>query len=100
MIDGNSNPGSVVEGTHSGMLIPCGKYTAAKRSCGFAAVRVCAVNAGTMDSRNGSAIAAPAPRNTVRRDRCILVTIMVLSSLQSIHLFDATWRLGSRFAFI
>ena len=42
-----------------------------------AAVRDCAVSAGTIASSSGSAIVAPkAPRMNVRRDRCFFVMIM------------------------
>jgi hypothetical protein len=44
----------------------------------LAAVRDCAVSAGTIASSIGSAIAAPnVPRMKVRRDRCFFVMIMV-----------------------
>src|SRR5215467_12254169 len=45
----------------------------------LAAVCASAVPAGTIDSRNGSAIDTPTPRRNVRRDRCIL--LMNISAL-------------------
>src|SRR5690606_36039047 len=38
----------------------------------------CAEAAGTMASRNGSAMLAPAPLRTCRRDRCLRVMNMVM----------------------
>src|SRR5215470_17255328 len=47
-----------------------------------AAVCARAVPAGTIDSRNGSAIDTPTPRRNVRRDRCIL--LMNISALREL----------------
>src|SRR5690606_6433083 len=57
---------------------PCGKYTKARRGLGAAAVFARAVPAGIIASSRGSAIAAPAPFRTVRRDRCFLERNMAL----------------------
>src|SRR5687768_2600815 len=46
-------------------------------SFGAAAVCASAVPAGIMASSSGSAIVAPTPRSTVRRDRCFFVTNIV-----------------------
>jgi hypothetical protein len=53
---------------------PCTISRHARRVIGFVAwaMRI-GVMAGTMDSRNGSATAAPIPRSTVRRDMCFFV---------------------------
>ena len=51
------------------------------RTCGFAAVCASAVRAGTIASRNGSAIVTPTPRMNVRRERCFLIQDAHLVSL-------------------
>ena len=50
-----------------------------KPSFGVGAAAVCAsaVRAGIIASSKGSAMVAPMPRSTVRRDRCFLVTNIV-----------------------
>src|SRR5271154_6265632 len=54
-----------------------------RRGTTLAAVLVCAVSAGTMESSSGSEIATPRPRSIVRRDKCFLVTIVIdVSSLK------------------
>src|SRR5215469_9747421 len=64
-----------------------------KPRCGvaFAAVSASAVRAGIMASSSGSAKAAPAPRNTVRRVKCFLLTniSMTPSSLPRGDLLEA-----------
>src|SRR5262245_39803528 len=55
-----------------------------KRIFGAAAVCASAVPAGIIESSNGNAIAAPAPRSTVRRERCFLVTNMAPTSIDLI----------------
>src|ERR1700733_7653813 len=57
---------------------PWGKYTKPTRGFTTAAVSASAVPAGIIASSKGSAIAAPAPFRTVRRDRCFLVRNMAL----------------------
>src|SRR5262249_49946553 len=53
---------------------PCTISTQVMRVLGFAVCAVTAVGiAGIIDSRKGSATAAPAPRSTVRREMCFLV---------------------------
>src|SRR5690606_8235225 len=69
-MNGNSKSRPVRVGSHSSCSAPCGKYTKPSRRPGVAAVFASAVPAGTIASSNGSAIDAPAPRSTVRRDRC------------------------------
>src|SRR2546421_10668375 len=66
---GNSKPVPAVFGIHSSTIAPLGTKTAPKRGVAGAAD---ALNAGTIASRNGSAIAAPAPRRNVRRGSEIL----------------------------
>ena len=46
----------------------------------LAAVCASAVPAGTIDSRNGSAIVTPTPCRNVRRDRCFLVMNAMVGS--------------------
>src|SRR5688500_18901991 len=48
-----------------------------KRRTGAAAVSRMGVNAGTIESSNGSARDTPMPRRNVRRGRCLRVTNMV-----------------------
>jgi hypothetical protein len=74
MIGWNSKSSPVVAGTQRLMTQPCGMYTLANRARGAPAALAERIPAGIMDSRNGSAMAAPAPRRTVRRDRCFFVT--------------------------
>ena len=71
-----------VAGSHRAMLIPFGTYTAPSRLTGRAAVFRMAANAGTMPSSNGSAMPAPRPRSTVRRDKHFFV-ITIRDSLSS-----------------
>src|SRR6185436_8934729 len=60
-------------GAQLSMIAPCGKAMKAKRF-GVLPAAVCAiaVAAGTMDSRSGSAMVAPIPCRTVRREICFL----------------------------
>src|SRR5262245_48494495 len=68
--------------------IPFGIYIAAKRCGRFAAVRACAVSAGTIASRKGSATVAPnVPTRNVRRDKCFLV--MNMATPVSVSLRDS-----------
>ena len=62
------------------MMTPFGTYTVVSRRVGLAADSRIGLNAGTMASSSGSAMVAPNPRITVRRDTRFFVTIMVLSS--------------------
>src|ERR1700728_3883289 len=48
-----------------------------RRGVTLAAVLVCAVSAGTMESSSGSEMATPRPCSSVRRDKCFLVTIVI-----------------------
>src|SRR6185295_19984184 len=64
----NSKPAPTVLGVHCCMMAPLGKYTTPKRIDGIAAAFPCGVKAGTIASRNGRAMVAPAPRKTVRRE--------------------------------
>src|SRR6185436_8459443 len=66
-----SKPLPVCGGDQRSITAPCGKATKANRF-GVAAAAVCAqaVEAGLIASRNGSAIAAPTPLSTVRREMC------------------------------
>ena len=66
----------VVAGVHWLGRSPIGTKIAPKRRTGAAAVRLCAVSAGTIDSSSGSASVAPRPRRTVRRGKCRLVAII------------------------
>src|SRR3954469_8030260 len=61
-------------GCHSSCSAPCGKYTNARRGLGFAALCASTVPAGIIASSSGSAIVAPAPLRTVRRDSFFLKT--------------------------
>ena len=55
------------------MIAPCGKPTKANRfGAEPAAVFAIAVAAGLIASMSGSAIVAPTPFNTVRREMCFL----------------------------
>src|ERR1700722_17456398 len=66
-----------------------------RRGTTFAAVLVCAVSAGTMESSSGKEMATPRPCSIVRRDRCFLVTIVIVdvsSSKQSCGLYGRTGR--------
>src|SRR5687768_14305782 len=71
-MNGKSKSRPVLVGVHSSCSAPCGKYTKPRRGCGAAAVCAHAVPAGIMASSSGSAMVAPAPLRTVRRDRCFL----------------------------
>jgi hypothetical protein len=51
----------------------------AMRGLAFAAVFASAVLAGTIASSSGKAIAAPAPRSSVRREMCLRVMNMWLT---------------------
>src|SRR5580658_1276440 len=53
--------------------MPWGTKQPTKRGLGVAAVCARAVEAGIIASRSGSARVAPAPRRTVRRERCFFV---------------------------
>ena len=63
------------------MIMPLTMYITPKRLIGLAAVRACAVSAGTIPSRSGNASAAPIPRSTVRRGIAFLVMIMCAALL-------------------
>ncbi len=52
-----------------------------RRIFGAAAVCASAVRAGIIESSNGNAMAAPAPRSSVRRERCFLVMNIALTSV-------------------
>src|SRR5690606_22143732 len=67
---------------HLLITAPCGKPTNASRCGAWPAVRANATPAGIIASSNGSAMHAPAPRNTARRDRCFFVMNMPSSPLQ------------------
>src|ERR1700730_11053365 len=67
------SPGPPASGTHHPGAAPWGTKIPVKRVFGLAAVLTRGVCAGTIESSSGSANAAPAPRRTVRRDRCFLV---------------------------
>src|SRR5688572_14361095 len=72
-IGDNSKFAPVCAGDHLSMIAPCGKPMKANRF-GVAPAGVCAqtVAAGFIASRSGSAIVAPTPFNTVRRETCFL----------------------------
>src|ERR1700722_20085628 len=76
-IIGYSKPGSVGFGTQYAGAAPCGSNIPVKRVFGLAAVLLRGVCAGTMESKNGKARAAPAPRRNVRRAMCFLVINIV-----------------------
>jgi hypothetical protein len=65
----------VCAGDHLSMMAPCGNPTKAKR-LGVEPAAVCAhaVAAGFIASRSGSAMLAPTPFNTARRETCFLNT--------------------------
>src|SRR5580658_2180786 len=69
----------VPSGVQNFCTAPCGKYTYPRRGLMLAAVSAHAVPAGIMASSSGSAMTAPAPLRTVRRDRCFLVRNMAWS---------------------
>src|SRR5690606_14239306 len=73
----------VPSGVQNFCTAPWGKYTKPRRGLMAAAVFASAVCAGIIASSNGSAIAAPAPCRTVRRERCFLVRNMALASRPS-----------------
>src|SRR5262245_66223616 len=54
---------------------------APSRVRGFATVCPKAVAAGIIDSSSGSAIVTPTPWRNVRRDRCVLVMKLMVSSV-------------------
>ena len=66
-------PVPVSFGDQRSMIAPCGKPTKAKRF-GVLPAGVCAhaVAAGIIASRSGSAMVAPIPCKTVRREMCFL----------------------------
>src|SRR5215470_3619354 len=64
----NSKSASTFDGVQYPGRSPSGTKTAPKRFNGFAAVCAVGVNAGTIASKNGSAIPAPIPLRIVRRD--------------------------------
>src|SRR5215467_7380270 len=63
----NSKSPPSVFGVHLSMIAPCGTYTKARRVPEF--VAALASIAGIIDSRNGKASVAPAPRRKVRLER-------------------------------
>jgi len=65
-----SKSAPVVGGSQAWGMIPVGAYTYIMRSGEFGVVLA---NAGTIASRNGNAMAVPAPRNNVLRDSCLMV---------------------------
>src|SRR5215471_6393135 len=71
----------IVFGCHSSCSAPCGKYTKPRRRAGLAAGSASAVVGGIIASRSGSAIVAPAPLSTVRRDKCLRVRNIVYMTL-------------------
>ncbi len=58
---------------------PCTCSMQERRIFPAAAVFAHTVRAGTIASRNGSAIVTPIPRRTVRRETCFFVMIIGLS---------------------
>src|SRR5687768_3279106 len=72
--------GPTFSGTQYPGAPPCGTNRPTNRGFGLAAVWASAVRAGTIASRNGSAITAPAPRRIVRRGMCFLEINMVTPS--------------------
>src|SRR5690606_30691049 len=72
-MNGNSKFLPTWAGSHSSCSAPCGKYTKPRQGRAAAAVFASAVPAGIIASSNGSAIEAPAPCNSVRRDKCFRV---------------------------
>src|SRR3984957_1091605 len=56
-----------------------------RRGVTLAAVLVCAVKAGTMESSSGREMATPTPLSSVRRDKCFLVTIVMDVSSMKQH---------------
>src|SRR5215470_14161964 len=69
----NSKSAPAFDGVQYPGRSPSGTKTAPKRFSGLAAVLAVGVKAGTIASMNGSAIAVPIPRSTVRRDIYFLV---------------------------
>src|SRR4029079_3016681 len=59
---------------------PCGCQMPTNRFTGAAAVSRDGVNAGSIESSNGSASVTPAPRRNVRRGMCFLATNIVVST--------------------
>src|SRR5690606_26899652 len=78
---GNSKPGAEDSDTQKPGAAPCGTKMPAKR-VGIAALcaRAIGVSAGTIASRNGSAIVAPKPRRTVLLGSRFLVMYIALPS--------------------
>ena len=72
MIIGKSKPAPCRAGTQNPGAIPCGTKMPVKRVFVSAADCRASARAGTIASSSGSAIATPAPRRNVRRDRCFL----------------------------
>ena len=80
----------VPSGVQNFCTAPCGKYTKPRRVLTAAAVCAHAVCAGIIASSSGSAMVAPAPFRTVRRDRCFLVRNM--AGLQAFRVRrERTW---------
>src|SRR6185436_20547741 len=76
---GNSKSAPTFVGVQWPGRSPRGTNITPKRISGLAADCAIGVNAGTIDSRNGNATAAPIPRNMVRRERLFfIVNICVL----------------------
>src|SRR5215471_5319770 len=75
----NSKSAPTFVGVQYPGLSPSGTNTAPNRLSGFAAVFAVGVNAGTIASKKGSAMAAPMPRRIVRRDIDIFVANIVVS---------------------
>ena len=72
----------VCAGDQRSMIAPCGNPTKANRfGVEPAAVWAHAVAAGFIASRSGSAMVAPTPFNTVRRETCFLNMYIVVSPL-------------------
>src|SRR3954471_4203585 len=63
---------------------PCGCQMPTNRRTGVAAVNRSGVNAGTIDSRNGSASVTPAPRRNVRRGMNFFETNITSSSIRRV----------------
>src|SRR5678815_528828 len=74
----NSKPEPVVAGVNLDITAPWGIYTNPSLCKGAAAVLDCAVRAGIMESSSGRASVVPTPFSKVRRDRCVLVTNLMV----------------------
>ena len=81
----NVKPEPLSGGVKRLMITPLGTYTKPSRRTGRAAARAAALRAGTMASRNGRAMAAPAPRRNVRRGNDRAVLIMALGLLAAVR---------------